>query len=385
MKKYILGAVFSLALLTAPVTTHAAGLTSSQIQAILSLLSSFGADQSVINNVQATLTGTAPTSATNTWCHTFNTDFGVGVSGGPKTTGQMMDDIHSLRTVLLNERLANETGINYLQNGNPMSGAITFDEAYASAVSAFQEKYASAILTPNGLTHGTGYVGPSTRAKLNQLYGCSGQTTPLTTTSTQTTTSAPIISGVSGIFTTESRPSVSGQHLSGITSVSFVSVANGQTYHPEWNPDSDTSIRIVMPNAPAIPAGQYYLYLANSSGTSNKVVINVTVQSTASAPTIDSFSVNEYSQVLNGKVNVYNVIDPIVQWSSSNTSYCKAASVEGVSRAVTNDFTGSKSTSGSEQIMIGNSYYNQREITLTCYSQDGISSGVVIAWIGGKG
>ena len=47
-----------------------------------------------------------------------------------------------------------------------------FDNATFSAVSAFQQKYASEILVPAGLTQGNGYVGKGTRAKLNSLYSC---------------------------------------------------------------------------------------------------------------------------------------------------------------------------------------------------------------------
>lgn len=65
MKKYILGTVLSLGILISPaVVSHAeaAGLTSSQVSAIVSLLQSFGADQSVISNVQTTLSGGTPTN-----------------------------------------------------------------------------------------------------------------------------------------------------------------------------------------------------------------------------------------------------------------------------------------------------------------------------------
>lgn len=61
--------------------------------------------------------------------------------------------------------------------------AITgYNSAVASAISAFQEKYASAILAPYGLSVGTGFMGPSTRSVLNNLYGCSAVSTSSTKT-----------------------------------------------------------------------------------------------------------------------------------------------------------------------------------------------------------
>ncbi len=143
MKKYLVGVVLSIGILVSPAFTQAAVLTDSQVQAILSLLSSFGADQSVINNVQASLTGGTPTTTRQAFCHNFNRDLTVGSSG---------DDVSALNQAL------SSSGIDTTGNNSD------FDEDNAGDVVRFQAKY--------GIRQ-TGYVGPLTRAKLNALYRCS--------------------------------------------------------------------------------------------------------------------------------------------------------------------------------------------------------------------
>ena len=89
------------------------------------------------------------------WCHTFNINLRVG---------DRSDEVRELGIALDKEGFAVVLSD---KARDPL-----FNESFASAVVGFQEKYKSEILTPNGLQRGTGYVGPSTRKKLNALYGC---------------------------------------------------------------------------------------------------------------------------------------------------------------------------------------------------------------------
>lgn len=58
--------------------------------------------------------------------------------------------------------------------GSPGQETSKYGSRVATAVKKFQERYANRILKPYGLTRGTGSVGPSTRAAINQLYFYSG-------------------------------------------------------------------------------------------------------------------------------------------------------------------------------------------------------------------
>jgi hypothetical protein len=86
------------------------------------------------------------------WCHDFNVNLKIGDSGL---------EVEALQTALEKE------GFDVSKDPKGYFGEYT-----ASAVVGFQEKYKDEILTPWGLTHGTGFVGKTTRAKLNKLYGC---------------------------------------------------------------------------------------------------------------------------------------------------------------------------------------------------------------------
>jgi peptidoglycan hydrolase-like protein with peptidoglycan-binding domain len=87
-----------------------------------------------------------------TWCYSFNNNLSIGASGSSVT---------ALQTALQKD------GESVTVNG-------TFDAQTAAAVTSFQEKYRTTVLAPNGLTNGTGYVGRSTRAELNSIFGCGG-------------------------------------------------------------------------------------------------------------------------------------------------------------------------------------------------------------------
>lgn len=147
-----------------PSVTFASGLTSDQVQAILGLLASFGADSATIANVKVSLTGGTPSTENLVWCHTFDRDLTVGSSG--------------YDVIGLNQALRTS-------NIGTTDNSSSYDKNTANGVIAFQARYN---------IRQTGYVGPMTRAKLNALYGCRiGQTPPPAPVSASMSSKDPVI------------------------------------------------------------------------------------------------------------------------------------------------------------------------------------------------
>jgi len=250
MKKYILGAVIALGVFVSPAFSSAANLTSTQIQAILSILSSFGANSETIANVNAALTGTATSGGGSgqAFCYNFNSDLTIGNSGaGVSALYQAM----------------HLSGIE--SNGNTSS----FDENTAGEVVQFQAKY--------GIRQ-TGYVGPLTRAKLNSLYGCTSTNTSTTPHIDSVGPSSVAIGGTATIY---------GLNFSSASLIQVLdaSVLGGRSITPSSR--TTTSLSFVVPSWVSI--GTHTLWISDGANNpaSNSVSFIVTVaQQTTTA--IDS-------------------------------------------------------------------------------------------------
>lgn len=108
-----------------------------------------------------------------------------------------------------------------------------FDEQTAAAVVGFQEQYRSEVLAPYSLVRGTGFVGVSTRAKLNALFGC------VVTIPPSQSVSLRIISAPSSLTVNEE-----GTWKLGITTGSSTSYTVSVTWGDEAVPTTGTAASV---------------------------------------------------------------------------------------------------------------------------------------------
>ncbi len=141
----------SLVMMAGPAVAITIEELETQIADLLATLTSLQTQLAELKGETPTVTGCTITS--------FDRNLSVGMTG---------DDVKCLQIVLnsaTDTQLA-DSGVGSSGNETSYFGPLT-----KAAVIKFQEKYASEVLASWGLTAGTGYVGSTTRAKLNVILG----------------------------------------------------------------------------------------------------------------------------------------------------------------------------------------------------------------------
>lgn len=163
VRKVVAGAVgvaMAFSLVVGGAIAPASAATVEELTAqINSLLATIASLQAQLSSMTGGTSGGAVAS------YTFTRNLTVGDTG---------EDVKNLQKVLNSsaDTQVAASGVGSAGNESTYFGSMT-----KAAVVKFQNKYASEVLAPVGLSSGTGYVGPSTRAKLNAMGGTTGGTT----------------------------------------------------------------------------------------------------------------------------------------------------------------------------------------------------------------
>ena len=160
-----------------------------QLEALLQTL------QSQLNTTTPVLSSQVAVSTNSACPYVWSRNMGVGSRG---------EDVRRLQQFLNGDA---QTRVAASGIGSSGSESTYYGPGTMKAVARFQDKYASEVLTPLGLSRGTGYFGMSTRAKANDL--CQSSPSVVTTTPVPGTGIAPTLPVTSNVVVPEGGLAVS--------------------------------------------------------------------------------------------------------------------------------------------------------------------------------
>ncbi len=247
--KVFVGFFASIVLLSGAASAQASSLTSAQVQAVISLLQAFNADQSTINSVAASLGGSVITTSTG-WCPSLSYNLYQGLTD-TYTNGQ----------------------VSQLQRYLGLTPTGYFGSLTRARVASLQSQHRLLV---------TGGVGPLTRALIVQL--CSGTTPIPTPTSTVSISSVTPTQGSVGTqviiygtgFTNDNtvRFGIGGtQHLSSYNNGTAIAYTIPQSVGPCNLVTSGQQMCAAV--LQLVTPGTYTLSVSNANGQSGQATFTV--------------------------------------------------------------------------------------------------------------